>query len=255
MGEPTCAVVFPDKTRCGGPVRYPERGWCATCYARSRRNGWADPGTIKRKTVYGSDATCLIDGCAQRPTAQNYCQDHYNQYKTHGDPEKRLKRRQREVRDELQAAAFTTSDECIPFKGDSKRSSVKLDGVTVNAARAVWIRRYGAPGELYVLHTCNGGSGAHGCININHLRVGTALENGDDKVASGRADSGYTGIRGEGHGGHLLTDEAVLYARANWVKGARYPHPGSTRSLAEKFGVKKGAIYSVVAHAGWKHLP
>ncbi|MER6557881.1 hypothetical protein ABT300_08960 [Streptomyces sp. NPDC001027] len=114
-------------------------------------------------------------------------------------------------------------------------------------ARAVWSLANGDPGESHVLHSCNGGSGEHGCINIRHLRLGTHAENMRDKLEAERQ------ARGETHGLHKLTEQDVREIRRRYLPG-RGRRGGNGRQLAEEFGVSPVTISQVANHKSWGWL-
>lgn len=61
-----------------------------------------------------------------------------------------------------------------------------------HAHRIAWILERGPiPDGLCVLHTCNGGSGGHGCVNPAHAYLGTKKQNTADMCRAGRARGGY----------------------------------------------------------------
>lgn len=76
---------------------------------------------------------------------------------------------------------------CIHFTGCICKTSgygkIWLNGVTLNAHRAVWILTKGPiPKGLFVCHACDNRK----CINIDHLWLGTHRENVKDMIDKGR---------------------------------------------------------------------
>jgi len=69
-------------SHCGKPVdSHGAKGYCATCYARYRRNGTAD------KRVPMAAGNCTYCGEMIGPKgAKGYCAKHYARFKKHGDP-------------------------------------------------------------------------------------------------------------------------------------------------------------------------
>jgi hypothetical protein len=98
------------------------------------------------------------------------------------------------------------------------------------------------PGELHVLHTCD----VPLCVTLDHLWLGTNLDNMRDKLAKGRAvhpptRRGFVIGRGE-----KLTAAQVLDIRARST-GIR----GEKTRLAEEFGVSRRAIAFILDGTNW----
>lgn len=189
---------------------------------------------------------CSVVGCSTvGHLRRGWCGACYEWSRSHGgaNPEGRPRRARRGSLQELmRAAAHAETNECIilTHKG-AGQATVRVDGAPMNASRAVWILRYGDPGEAYVLHSCNGGSGAHGCINIRHLRAGDPSENLID-----RADSGVQ--IGERNCNASLKDEQVREIRSRAGVGETH------QSLADEFGIARQTVSKMVARITWRRL-
>lgn len=83
----------------------------------------------------------------------------------------------------------------------------------------------------WVLHSCD----CPPCVNIEHLRIGTALDNSADMVERGRACS-------------VLTEAHVVEAFALYRGGA------TAAEVAARFGVNAATIKALVRGDTWKHL-
>lgn len=176
MAQPTCAV---DGCTRPGPFT---RGWCRLHYRRWHDHG--DPGPVEFLLQKAKGHICSIADCELPAKSYGWCKVHYARWKRHGDPTVTLKPRRRQaVMDALlQAGATATSDECVIMdRLSNPRPLVVFQGRTMTASRAVWIIANGDPGEDLVLHTCNGGSGTNGCINIRHLYRGDYFDNARDR--------------------------------------------------------------------------
>lgn len=80
-------------------------------------------------------------------------------------------------------------NDCIEWtRKDGKKTSrrygaVVYQGKVIGAHCYAWIISNGSiPSGMFVCHTCDNGL----CININHLFIGTPLDNMSDKIAKGR---------------------------------------------------------------------
>lgn len=227
-------------------------GVCFACYQWMRSNPGKDPVGRRRRNAAPKDGQCTIvepDGkeCTDVFFGKGMCQRHYERVRDHGDPHTTLQRSTKEIEVEIRAAAVAETDECIIAYGAATRRSVRIDGKQVPLSRAVWIIAEGDPGELHVLHTCNGGSGEHGCINRRHLRLGTHAENMQDKYDAERQ------ARGQMHGMHKLTEHDVREIRRRYIPG-RGRQAGNGAHLAAEFGVARSTISQIVNRKSWGWL-
>jgi hypothetical protein len=147
----------------------------------------------------------------------------------------------------IRNAAEAGIDDCIILTNSSgKRQHVRWEGVHMTASRAVWMAAHGDPGEDDVLHTCNGGSGESGCINIRHLYLGDASDNAQDRGQSQRQ------VWGEKHHKHVLTEETAAEVLRRYKPRDLV---NSGKALAAEFGVTPSAISSLVTGKTWPLLP
>lgn len=107
--------------------------------------------------------------------------------------------------------------------------------------RLAWIFANGPiPEGLYVCHKCDNPP----CCNVDHLFLGTHLDNMADRERKGRNPV----HKGEENGGSKLTEEQVIEI-LNTPKVL-----GSGRALAKRFGVTDSAIYLVRKGKNWAYL-
>jgi hypothetical protein len=90
--------------------------------------------------------------------------------------------------------------------------------------------------SLFVCHKCDNPS----CVNPEHLFLGTAKENSDDKLKKGR----FRGGRNPNH--KWLTQEVVDAIREDYKKGL------SQIELVRKYGHNRSQVCRVVNHQTWK---
>lgn len=93
---------------------------------------------------------------------------------------------------------------------------------------------------LHVCHRCDNPP----CVNPAHLFVGTRSDNMRDAVAKGRQPGPP---KGELHHSAKLTAATVREIRADYT-GTR----GEVKALAEKYGVRRTTISSILARRTWK---
>lgn len=93
------------------------------------------------------------------------------------------------------------------------------------------------PDGMLICHKCDN----RGCVNPDHLFVGTQTDNRNDMYGKGRgADK-----RGERHHASKLTADDVAFIRTSGWRDI---------DLAKKFNVHKGTIRDARIGRNWKHI-
>jgi hypothetical protein len=95
------------------------------------------------------------------------------------------------------------------------------------------------PPGMHVLHRCDNPA----CVNLDHLFLGTHVDNMADKKAKGRD------AVGERVGSSRLTEKKVMEMRSLYAAGER-----SRCRLAKAFGVDPKTAWKVVTGRTWKHV-
>lgn len=104
-------------------------------------------------------------------------------------------------------------------------------GKMIAAHRLALILATGKEGEV-AMHLCDN----PGCVNPNHLRWGTTLENVADRTTKGRS----------GNPGAKLT--------AKQVKEIRETFTGDYKELSERFGVDRLTLWRIITRRSWKNI-
>ncbi len=114
------------------------------------------------------------------------------------------------------------------------------------------------PAGVCVLHRCDN----PGCVNPDHLFLGTHQDNMADKVKKNRQAKNHVkpgmAASGEKHGHAKLTKDDVEEIRRVYVPGVfgagRYREANNlgSRALALRFGVRRQTILSIVKGNTWK---
>lgn len=137
--------------------------------------------------------------------------------------------------------------ECWEWQGPLISQKCPYGALAVRGHRRVLAHRLSweihngpIPEGLFICHTCDNPR----CCNPKHLYAGTSQDNMRDKAQRGK---GYN--QGEAQWRAKLTNEQVLTIRKRRAAG------GCTlQSLADEYGVNKGAIWSVVHRKSWVHI-
>lgn len=109
------------------------------------------------------------------------------------------------------------------------------------AHRLSWELNIGdIPKGLWVLHACDN----PGCVNPNHLFLGTMQDNTADMVAKGRHRVGV----GEQARSAKLSPANVLAIRAADAAGQ------GQASIARSYGVTRASVHAIVHRRTWKHI-
>lgn len=178
---------------------------------------------------------CTI--CGLPSVGRGFCKKHYRAFMAYGDP--------------LEAKNLRG----VPF---GERYVVDPDsgcwlwiGSTVTCGYGIWhahgqhtahrasyvMHKGPIPGGLHVLHKCD----RPGCVNPDHLFLGTHQDNMADLRTKGRA----YGAKGIANFGAKLTELQVLSIMAD---------PRPALMLAEQYGVSKTSIDHIRNGKTWRHI-
>jgi hypothetical protein len=125
---------------------------------------------------------------------------------------------------------------------------------TMGAHRFSYELAHGAiPDGLFVCHRCDN----RGCVNPDHLFLGTNSENLMDASRKGRIASGdrnglrvhpESALKGEANGFARLTLAAVLAIRAERLAGRPY------HKIASRYGISTSQVFNVCQRKQWRHV-
>jgi len=131
---------------------------------------------------------------------------------------------------------------CWEWVGGRDKNGYPLFGVRTKGHRYSYERFKGPiPKGLCVCHNCPGGDNK-GCVNPEHLWIGTHAENIHDKKPKGKQNFG------ENHGRKKLNEKDVLDIKRRFQAGEL------GTKLAKEYGVSSGLIYHIKDGLIWRHL-
>jgi len=115
------------------------------------------------------------------------------------------------------------------------------DRINRRAHRVAWtLFRGEIPPGLFVCHHCD----VHGCVNPDHLFLGTHAENQADRKRKGR------GVRGERCWNAKLQAGQVRVIKALLAQGVV-----TQAAIARRFGVAASTISGIQRGESWRHVP
>lgn len=140
------------------------------------------------------------------------------------------------------------SSGCWNWSGGKTRTGYgqfSVNGKNVTAHRTSWeihfgkIPHDGSYHGICVCHKCDN----RGCVNPDHLFLGTNKENRDDMMSKGR------GIKGERQGLSRLTESKVREIRNLYSGGCI-----TQIELASRFEIDQTTVSLVLNRKTWKHI-
>ena len=185
MNQRTCSVAGCAKSHFG-------KGLCNTHYVRWRKHGDPLAGALKEYPD-----TCTVEGCDKKFLAKGYCALHYYRVQRTGDPEGGG--RHYSNPEDAFSARTEWRGKCLVWTGttNSDGYGVLWAGTkNVRAHRYAWERANGPiPEGLQIDHICWN----RACVNVEHLRPATHVENMRNQSGRGRRSStGYRGVYAKG---------------------------------------------------------
>lgn len=134
------------------------------------------------------------------------------------------------------------TDTCWLWRGPINSDgygAVGMNFKTIRAHRAAWIYTNGSiPDGLWVLHRCD----TPLCVRPDHLFLGTAKDNADDRDSKGH---GYSGSQ---HHLSKLDDDKIRQIRKLHSEGI------SQRVIAKKFGITQPNVGYITRGETWRHV-
>ena len=196
-------------------------------------------------TIFGN--LCCIKGCDEPALAGGLCNRHYQRNRLYNSP----------IATKLSAAAFRNMptyerflsnignmENCWEWvsgcdKDKYGRFTGEVDGVVHKSAHRYSYHYHNGPigAGLMVCHTCDNPR----CVNPEHLFLGSAKDNMQDKIAKGRSRI----PKGENSHYAKITDaDAVLILR----------DPRPYKQIALDYGLTVGGVSDIKNKNSWTHL-
>jgi hypothetical protein len=120
---------------------------------------------------------------------------------------------------------------------------IKVNGAFKGAHRVSWEAFSGQriPVDKLVCHKCD----VPGCVNPEHLFVGTVRDNALDMWRKGRGYLAPITGRGSQNGNAKLSVDTVKAIRAS---------VGSIKEISDRFGIPKSTVNNIITRRHWRHI-
>lgn len=116
-----------------------------------------------------------------------------------------------------------------------------MNGTNLVAHRVAYFLRFGVdPAEMLVCHKCDN----RRCVNPDHLFLGTAKDNAEDRDLKGRHTAAY----GSRSGRTNLTEADVIQIRSRFASGE------TQAAIGKSYGLTKTTIGYIVRRVTWTHI-
>lgn len=184
--------------------------------------------------------SCSIPGCGKLVSARGWCETHYCRWRRHGDPLMLTfppitpeKFWQLVIKDETSG--------CWNFQKGRQANGycrISVNGQLWSAHRYARFLSTGKAVVLQILHSCDNRQ----CVNPEHLREGTALENAADKLSRNRQAKGST-IHNT-----VLNESTVREIKTLLARGV------AGVAIAARFNISTQIVSSIKKEKTWKWL-
>jgi len=225
---------------CNNP-RY-SKGYCRKHYSRLWRNGSVEVNCFE-PNKFG--AFCNIADCKNKHASSGYCAKHFARMQRHGNPNYCAydygKGNTYEERFWSKVDKTSSANGCWEWSGrvlSTGYGQVRFEKESWLTHRLSWFLFNKRKTSMLILHSCDNRI----CVNPEHLREGTHLDNTNDKVSRNRQ------AKGETNGRVTLTESQVFEIRKLLAQKV------SHRKIGSLFGVNKSTITNINRGKTWKHI-
>jgi hypothetical protein len=186
---------------------------------------------------------CSVNDCTNPSRSRGFCTKHYERFRTHGDPHTTHRYYKSDPLARFMSKVAVVPDACHEWQGGrfgSGYGNFTIDGKGRIASRRLFEHLNGPiPEGIQVRHKCDNPP----CVNIDHLELGTQLDNSRDMVERGRSLVGE-----RTHTAKLSADDVkeirALVARGDQTKTA----------IARSYGTTRQNVTHIVNSFSWKHV-
>lgn len=189
-----------------------------------------------------TNTTCSVDDCMNPKRSRGFCVKHYERFMRHGDPTVTHRYRAGDHMARFRSKVAEMPNGCHEWQAGKlgKYGSFTVDGGAKVATRWLWEQVHGPiPEGIQVRHKCDNPP----CVNIEHLELGTQLDNSRDMVERGRS------LVGERTHTAKLTASEVAEIRQLVARGDQ-----TKTAIAKAYGTTRQNVTHIVNAFSWKHV-
>lgn len=185
---------------------------------------------------------CEVVNCNNKHLAKGLCSTHYRRSILGKSLDSPIQRQNATLQSKFyKYVSMPNEHGCLIWTGGKPSNgygSIRVGGKMVSAHVAAWFLKHGKWPTMYLLHSCHNKS----CVNTDHLREGTQLDNMRDKVEARRQ------AKGESNGQSKLKENNVVDIRALYKIGV------SSTELSTAYQVSQTTIHNIVINKTWRHI-
>lgn len=188
---------------------------------------------------------CSISECERKAWSKGLCLMHYKRQWRHGSPDTLIQvGAGMPLEERINRVGWTVTESgCWEWNGRKNvhgYGELDYGGTSLGAHRAAYVIFKGEIEDgLFVCHSCDN----RGCMNPDHLWLGTGRDNMADMVDKNR--SAY-GVRSRSS---VFTDDDIRTIRSRYALGNI-----SQSALARQYGVSSNTISCIVRRVSWKRV-
>ena len=187
---------------------------------------------------------CKIAECRNPARHLGWCRAHYRRFNRYGDP---LAGGSHHYKDPDQAflarQKLNELTGCIEWNGSSDQKGyghLRISGKLVKAHRYAWARQNGEiPKGLIIRHKCDNPK----CVNIDHLEIGTHIDNVSDMDQRGRRVNAQA--KGSCHVLSKVSEADIPKIRADNRRQIE---------IAKDYGISQAVVSKIKLRQAWGHV-
>lgn len=183
---------------------------------------------------------CKVEGCESKAVSSGYCPKHLYRFKKYGDP-KKVSCIYSNPRERIKSKIVVNERGCWLWQGaitPNGYGSTTHKDKRISAHRLSYIAFNGdIPEGMFVCHKCD----VMGCVNPDHLFLGTHSDNMQDMINKGRHPEPWNKGLKRGHSKKLSTvlDKAVETRRVNYLEKCREVYECKNRTKSTYMQLEK----------------
>ena len=186
---------------------------------------------------------CQMSGCGKPARHLGWCLAHYKRYNKYGNPLLGASPHYKNPEDAFAARSVLRETGCIEWVGSSDAKGygqLRIRGKLVKAHRYAVERVKGPiPAGMVVMHACDNPK----CVNIEHLLVGSQMDNVRDMDAKGQRINNQA--KGVANGNSKITENDVREIRSD---GRRQV------DIAAAYGITQTVVSKIKLRQAWRHV-